>query len=70
MSISIMVTVLCRVKMRQAFCYVQVDQSTVTIKETYGKFDDVLEPRCHYLPWVLGQRLASHLSLCAQQLNV
>ena len=56
--------------MGQALCCVQVDQSTVAIKETFGKFDDVLEPGCHCLPWVLGQQLAGHLSLRVQQLDV
>ena len=56
--------------MGQSLCYVQVDQSTVAIKETFGKFDDVLEPGCHFLPWILGQQLAGHLSLRVQQLDV
>uniref|UniRef100_A0A2N9EZL0 Band 7 domain-containing protein n=1 Tax=Fagus sylvatica TaxID=28930 RepID=A0A2N9EZL0_FAGSY len=56
--------------MGQSLCCVQVDQSTVAIKETFGKFDDVLEPGCHFLPWVLGQQLAGHLSLRVQQLDV
>jgi regulator of protease activity HflC (stomatin/prohibitin superfamily) len=57
-------------KMGQSLCCVQVDQSTVAIKETFGKFDDVLEPGCHFLPWILGQQLAGHLSLRVQQLDV
>ncbi|GMY20431.1 hypersensitive-induced response protein 1-like [Fagus crenata] len=56
--------------MGQSLCCVQVDQSTVAIKETFGKFDDVLEPGCHFLPWILGQQLAGHLSLRVQQLDV
>lgn len=50
-------------------CY-QVDQSTVAIKEAFGKFDDVLEPGCHFLPWCLGRNVAGYLSLRVQQLDV
>lgn len=51
-------------------CCVQVDQSTVAIKERFGKFDEVLEPGCHCLPWFLGSQMAGHLSLRLQQLDV
>ncbi|KAL6960714.1 Histone transcription regulator 3 like protein [Sarracenia purpurea var. burkii] len=51
-------------------CCVQVDQSTVAIKEKFGKFDDVLEPGCHFLPSYLGSRIAGHLTLRLQQLDV
>nr|ACU14784.1 unknown [Glycine max] len=50
-------------------CY-QVDQSNVAIKEHFGKFDDVLEPGCHCLPWCLGYQIAGSLSLRVQQLDV
>ncbi|KAL6960717.1 Histone transcription regulator 3 like protein [Sarracenia purpurea var. burkii] len=53
-----------------SFFFVQVDQSTVAIKEKFGKFDDVLEPGCHFLPWYLGSRIAGHLTLRLQQLDV
>lgn len=56
--------------MGNLFCCVQVDQSTVAIKEQFGKFEDVLEPGCHCLPWLLGYQLAGHLSLRLQQLDV
>ncbi|XP_042424161.1 hypersensitive-induced response protein-like protein 1 isoform X1 [Zingiber officinale] len=56
--------------MGQAFCCVQVDQSTVAIKESFGKFDDVLQPGCHCLPWIFGKRVAGRLSLRMQQLDV
>ncbi|KAE8718490.1 Hypersensitive-induced response protein 2 [Hibiscus syriacus] len=56
--------------MGNLFCCVQVDQSTVAIKERFGKFDDVLEPGCHCLPWCLGSQLAGHLTLRLQQLDV
>ena len=49
---------------------VQVDQSTVAIRERFGKFDSVLEPGCHCLPWCLGSQVAGHLSLRLQQLDV
>ncbi|KAH7851141.1 hypothetical protein Vadar_007756 [Vaccinium darrowii] len=47
-----------------------VDQSTVAIKEKFGKFDEVLEPGCHCVPWCLGSQLAGHLTLRVQQLDV
>ncbi|KAJ4887723.1 Hypersensitive-induced response protein 1 [Raphanus sativus] len=56
--------------MGNLFCCIQVDQSTVAITETFGKFEDVLEPGCHFLPWVLGKQVAGHLSLRLQQLDV
>ncbi|XP_012839408.1 PREDICTED: hypersensitive-induced response protein 1 [Erythranthe guttata] len=56
--------------MGNLFCCIQVDQSTVAIKERFGKFEDVLEPGCHCLPWFLGSQLAGHLSLRLQQLDV
>ncbi|KAH9775776.1 Hypersensitive-induced response protein 1 [Citrus sinensis] len=56
--------------MGNLFCCVQVDQSTVAIKERFGKFEDVLEPGCHFLPWILGHQLAGHLTLRLQQLDV
>jgi len=51
-------------------CCVQVDQSTVAIREQFGKFDSVLEPGCHCLPWFIGKRVAGHLTLRLQQLDV
>ncbi|KAB1207335.1 Hypersensitive-induced response protein 1 [Morella rubra] len=56
--------------MGQILCCVQVDQSTVAIKETFGKFDDVLEPGFHCMPWIMGKKIAGHLSLRVQQLDV
>lgn len=56
--------------MGNLLCLVQVDQSTVAIKESFGKFDDVLEPGCHCVPWIFGKQLAGHLSLRVQQLDV
>ncbi|XP_058085967.1 hypersensitive-induced response protein 1-like [Magnolia sinica] len=56
--------------MGQALCCIQVGQSKVAIKETFGKFDDVLEPGCHCLPWCFGRKIAGHLSLRVQQLDV
>ncbi|KAE8791460.1 Hypersensitive-induced response protein 1 [Hordeum vulgare] len=49
---------------------VQVDQSTVAVKETFGKFNEVLEPGCHFLPWCIGQRIVGYLSLRVKQLDV
>ncbi|KAG2714365.1 hypothetical protein I3760_03G023300 [Carya illinoinensis] len=56
--------------MGQALGCLQVDQSNVVIREHFGKFDDVLEPGCHCLPWCLGYRVAGGLSLRVQQLDV
>ena len=56
--------------MGQALGCIQVDQSTVAIRETFGKYDDVLQPGCHCLPWCLGSQVAGHLSLRVQQLDV
>uniref|UniRef100_A0A6N2LE60 Band 7 domain-containing protein n=1 Tax=Salix viminalis TaxID=40686 RepID=A0A6N2LE60_SALVM len=57
-------------KMGQAFGCMQVDQSNVAITEQFGKFDDVLEPGCHCLPWCFGYQVAGELSLRVQQLDV
>ncbi|ERN03788.1 hypothetical protein AMTRI_Chr05g65400 [Amborella trichopoda] len=56
--------------MGQLFCCLQVDQSNVAIREQFGKFDDVLEPGCHFLPWCLGSQVAGYLTLRVQQLDV
>ncbi|CAN4090680.1 unnamed protein product [Withania somnifera] len=56
--------------MGNLFGCVQVDQSTVAIKERFGKFDDVLEPGCHFLPWCIGSHIAGYLTLRLQQLDV
>ncbi|KAJ6683854.1 hypothetical protein OIU85_007541 [Salix viminalis] len=56
--------------MGQAFGCMQVDQSNVAITEQFGKFDDVLEPGCHCLPWCFGYQVAGELSLRVQQLDV
>ncbi|OAY65384.1 Hypersensitive-induced response protein 1 [Ananas comosus] len=57
-------------KMGQTFCCVQVEQSTVAIKEWFGKYNEALDPGCHCLPWILGQKIAGRLSLRVQQLDV
>ncbi|KAL8460109.1 hypothetical protein ACS0TY_031083 [Phlomoides rotata] len=56
--------------MGQTLGCVQVDQSTVAVKEHFGKFVEVLEPGCHCLPWCVGYQLAGLLSLRVQQLDV
>ncbi|GKV22446.1 hypothetical protein SLEP1_g32319 [Rubroshorea leprosula] len=56
--------------MGQAFCCIQVEQSNVAITETFGKFEDVLDPGCHCLPWCFGRQLAGKLTLRVQQLDV
>ncbi|KAI3930426.1 hypothetical protein MKW92_014134 [Papaver armeniacum] len=56
--------------MGNILCCVQVDQSKVAIKERFGKFEEVLDPGCHCLPWFLGSQIAGHLTLRVQQLDV
>ncbi|KAH7295818.1 hypothetical protein KP509_27G067200 [Ceratopteris richardii] len=56
--------------MGQMLGCVQVDQSTVAVKENFGKFDDVLHPGCHCVPWCLGSYIVGVLSLRVQQLEV
>ncbi|THU59586.1 hypothetical protein C4D60_Mb07t03650 [Musa balbisiana] len=56
--------------MGQALGCVQVDQSTVAVRETFGKFDEILNPGCHFLPWCIGRQIAGYLSLRVQQLDV
>ncbi|QCD82718.1 membrane protease subunit HflK [Vigna unguiculata] len=48
----------------------QVEQSTVAIKEIFGKYDDVLQPGFHCVPWFFGTQIAGYLSLRVQQLDV
>jgi len=57
-------------KMGNLMCCVQVDQSQVAMKEGFGKFEKVLQPGCHCMPWFLGKRIAGHLSLRLQQLDI
>ncbi|CAN6318235.1 unnamed protein product [Urochloa humidicola] len=52
------------------FCFVQVDQSTVGIKERFGKFEEVLNPGCHFMPWIIGKRITGQLTLRLRQLDV
>ncbi|CAO2206634.1 unnamed protein product, partial [Urochloa humidicola] len=59
-----------RYDMGQALGLIQVDQSTVAIKESFGKFDEILGPGCHFLPWCIGKQIAGYLSLRVQQLDV
>ncbi|KAH6779534.1 SPFH/Band 7/PHB domain-containing membrane-associated protein family [Perilla frutescens var. hirtella] len=56
--------------MGQVFGCFQVDQSKVAVKEQFGKFDQVLQPGCHCVPWCIGYGVAGSLSLRVQQLDV
>ncbi|XP_078428109.1 hypersensitive-induced response protein 1-like [Wolffia australiana] len=56
--------------MGNLLCCVQVDQSTVAVTERFGKYEEVLQPGCHFLPWFLGVRVAGRLTLRLQQLDV
>ncbi|CAL5322693.1 unnamed protein product [Camellia sinensis] len=42
----------------------------IKVLERFGKFDEVLEPGCHFMPWCLGRKVAGHLTLRLQQLDV
>ncbi|KAJ1443704.1 Band 7 domain [Sesbania bispinosa] len=55
--------------MGQSLGCIQVEQTNVAIREHFGKFDHVLEPGCHCLPWCIGFNLAGSLSLRVQQLD-
>lgn len=56
--------------MGNLLCCVQVEQSTVAVKEGFGRFEQVLQPGCHCMPWFLGKQVAGHLSLRLQQLDL
>lgn len=56
--------------MGNLLCCVQVDQSTVAIKGNFGKYDDVLGPGCHCVPWFIGDQIVGKLSLRVKQLDV
>ncbi|KAL2644182.1 hypothetical protein R1flu_011769 [Riccia fluitans] len=47
-----------------------VDQSTVGMKEQFGKFKSVVKPGIHFVPWCCGINVAGRLSLRVQQLDV
>ncbi len=47
-----------------------VDQATVAVKEKFGKFNIVLSPGCHCVPWCYDVNVAGVLSLRIQQLDV
>eukprot|EP01018_Ginkgo_biloba_P024736 Gb_03977 [translate_table: standard] len=56
--------------MGQALCCVQVEQSTVAMKERFGRFEEVLDPGCHFVPWCFGSQIVGRLSLRVQKLDV
>ncbi|KAJ4797252.1 SPFH/Band 7/PHB domain-containing membrane-associated protein family [Rhynchospora pubera] len=56
--------------MGQAFGCVKVPESTVAIRESWGKFDNVLDPGCHFVPWCSGKSIAGFVNLRLQQLVV
>ncbi|CAB4275072.1 unnamed protein product [Prunus armeniaca] len=56
--------------MGQVLGCIQVNQSKVAVREQFGKFDNVLEPGCHCLPWCFGYKIAGELSLRVRQLEV
>ena len=56
--------------MGQLFCCVKVEQSNVAMTEKFGRYQEVLEPGCHFVPWVMGTQVRGHLSLRVQKLDV
>ncbi|KAH9609174.1 hypothetical protein KSS87_002400 [Heliosperma pusillum] len=48
----------------------QVSQSTVAIKEQFGRYNGVLEPGCHFVPWCIGTQVKGLLSLRVLKLDV
>lgn len=54
----------------QALGCILVKESTVSVREQFGKFDDVLEPGCDCLPWCFGYKVAGELSMRVRQLQV
>ncbi|KAJ3701901.1 hypothetical protein LUZ61_005606 [Rhynchospora tenuis] len=56
--------------MGQALGCASVAQSTVAIRESWGKFDNVLDPGCHFVPWYFGKSIAGFVNLRLQQLVV
>ena len=56
--------------MGNLLCCVQIKQSNVAVRERFGKYDDILQPGCHCVPWIFGSNLAGHVSLRLQQLDV
>lgn len=56
--------------MGQVLGVVTVDQSTVGITQACGKFDRILDPGCHCVPWCCGVVVAGKVTLRVQQLDV
>nr|XP_043614091.1 hypersensitive-induced response protein 1-like [Erigeron canadensis] len=56
--------------MGNALGCIQVEESTLGIKETFGEFENVLTPGCHLMPWCIGSELAGYVSLSVQHLDV
>uniref|UniRef100_A0A0D3EQN6 Band 7 domain-containing protein n=1 Tax=Oryza barthii TaxID=65489 RepID=A0A0D3EQN6_9ORYZ len=56
--------------MGNLLCCVEVEESTVAMRERFGKFDSVMEPGCHFVPWFLGLQARGPLSLRLRQLEI
>lgn len=56
--------------MGQLLCCVKVEQSTVAMKEVFGRYEETLEPGCHCLPWIFGSKIRGILSLRLRKLDV
>lgn len=56
--------------MGNSFGCFMVKQSNVAIKERFGKYNGVLQPGCHCVPWCFGEAVVGQLTLRVQQLDV
>ncbi|XP_024399714.1 hypersensitive-induced response protein-like protein 2 isoform X2 [Physcomitrium patens] len=56
--------------MGQTLGLICVDQSTVAVKEQFGRYTGTIGPGCHCVPWCIGINVAGILSLRVQQLDV
>ena len=54
--------------MGQVIGCVRVKQSKVAVREHCGRFNGVLQPGCHCVPWCFGCQVAGQVSLRVQQL--
>lgn len=51
-------------------CFSCPEQETVHLVESFGKFNKIAEPGCHFIPCCLGAGINGTLSLRVQQLDV
>ena len=59
-----------KVEMGLVCCCLQVNQSTLAVKEQWGRFDGILEPGCHCVNWCFGSNISGYLTIRVQQMDV